>query len=151
MTLIIDAENMILGRLASEIAKFLLRDTENVVVVNAEKCLITGNPRYVVEKYRRRAAKRTLTNPLRGPFYPRSPTKIIRRTVRGMLPWKKAKGKEAYSRLKVYLSIPEEIKESGDEITKFDSADGSSLKRKCLTVGEVASRIGPYRPSNTAE
>ncbi|MHA1448005.1 MAG: 50S ribosomal protein L13 [Candidatus Hodarchaeales archaeon] len=149
MTLIVDAENMILGRLASEIAKYLLRETENVVIVNAEKCLITGNPRYVVEKYRRRAAKRTLTNPLRGPFYPRSPTKIVRRTVRGMLPWKKAKGKEAYGRLKVYLSIPEEIRESGEEIIKFVSADGSNLKRKCLTVGEVASRIGTYRPADT--
>lgn len=151
MTLIIDAENMVLGRLSSEIAKYLLRETENVIVINAEKCLITGNPRYVVEKYRRRAAMKTKTNPLRGPFYPRSPTKILKRTVRGMLPWKQAKGKEAYSRLKVFLGYPEEIRELGVSLTRFVAADGSNLKRKCMTVGEVASRIGTYDPSETAD
>ncbi|MHA2333403.1 MAG: 50S ribosomal protein L13 [Candidatus Hodarchaeales archaeon] len=143
---VIDAEKMILGRLASEIASFLLRETDDVFIVNAEKCLVTGNPRYVVEKYRQRAAKRTATNPKRGPFFPRSPTLIVRRTVRGMLPWKQARGKEAYRRLKVFIGVPEEIKKTGEDFVKFDSADGSKLRRRCLTVGEIASRIGPYRP-----
>lgn len=144
MTLIVDANEMILGRLASETASRLLKEKDDVIIVNAEKCLVTGNQRYVVEKYRRRAAKRTATNPRHGPFYPRSPAQIVRRTVRGMLPWKRAKGKEAYRRLKVFIGVPDEVKNSGEEIIRFDSADGSQLKRRCLTVGEIASRIGPY-------
>ncbi|MFW9991051.1 MAG: 50S ribosomal protein L13 [Candidatus Odinarchaeota archaeon] len=142
--MIIDAEKMILGRLASETASYLLKGTDNVIIVNAEKCLVTGNHRHVVEKYRRRTAIKTATNPKRGPFYPRSPAQIVRRTVRGMLPWKQAKGKDAYRRLKVFIGIPDEVKNSDEEIIRFDSADGSKLQRRCLTVGEIASRIGPY-------
>ncbi len=102
---IINAEDAIIGRLASIVAKRLLSG-EQIIVVNAEKALISGNPGSVAEKYLDRYHIKTKSNPLKGPFYPRKPDQILKRTIRGMLPYKKSRGKEAYKRLKVYNSVP---------------------------------------------
>ena len=102
---IINAEDSIIGRLASNIAKRLL-EGENIVIVNAEKGLISGDPGFLAQKYLKRYHIKTKSNPLKGPFFPRKPDQILKRTVRGMLPYKKHKGKEAYKRLKVYCDLP---------------------------------------------
>lgn len=46
------------------------------------------------------------TNPSRGPYHFRAPAKIFWRTVRGMLPHKLYRGKQALDRLKVFEGIP---------------------------------------------
>ena len=107
---IIDAKNAVLGRLASTIAKRLLNG-ETIVIVNAEQSLISGNERFITEKYKNRIKKKTKSNPLKGPFYPRRSDLIFKRTVRGMLPYKNKRGKDAYERLYIYNSIPEPIKD----------------------------------------
>lgn len=58
-------------------------------------------------KYHDFLRKRTLTNPTRGPFHFRAPSRIFFRTVRGMLPHKTARGAAAMERLKVFEGIPE--------------------------------------------
>lgn len=45
------------------------------------------------------------TNPKRGPFHERSPAAILKRTVRGMLPYKTRRGAEALERLQVIILI----------------------------------------------
>ena len=50
--------------------------------------------------------KRMNTNPKKGPIHYRSPSKILWRTVRGMLPHKTARGQAALERLKVFEGIP---------------------------------------------
>jgi len=143
--IIVDADKQILGRMASEIAKILLKETDSkITVINAEKAVVTGNKRFLVGKYKKRAELRTNTNPLAGPFYPRSPDALVRRTVRGMLPWKKYKGREAYRRLKVYMGVPENIEKKN--VIQFDQANGTNLKSKHLTTGDIAIRIGGYKP-----
>ncbi len=113
---IIDASNHILGRLSSYIAKKLL-EGEKIVVVNAEKAIITGNPENVFERYKEKYDRGSKE---KGPYFPRHPEKIFKRTVRGMLPWKSKRGREAYRRLRVFIGIPEQLK--GKDFEKVDIA-----------------------------
>ncbi len=133
---IYDAENQILGRLATRIAKDLLNG-EKVFVVNVEKAVISGDPKSIVKEYLRRIHK---GDPHKGPFFPRTPEGIFKRSVRGMLPWKKAKGREAFKRLKVYVGVPEEFK--GKEFIKIEDADASKLRTKYITIGELSLALG---------
>lgn len=99
---VIDVSGLVVGRAASLIAQRLLAG-ESIVVVRAEKSVVTGSRRTVLEHYRAaraRGSKRT------GPHYPRYPDRIFRRTVRGMLPHLKSRGKAAYARLEVHIGVP---------------------------------------------
>ncbi len=137
---IINAEGLILGRLASKVAKMLL-EGEEVVIVNADKAIITGNREDIFAKYKQRTELRTRTNPRRGPFYPKRSDEIVRRTIRGMLPWKTDRGRKAYRRLKVYAGIPREFQ--GKEFETIIEADASRIATpKYVTVGEVAKFLG---------
>ncbi|MEM4524429.1 MAG: 50S ribosomal protein L13, partial [Archaeoglobaceae archaeon] len=80
---VINAEGHILGRLCSVIAKRLLMG-ERIVVVNAEKAVITGNKANIFERYKEKYDRGSKE---KGPYFPRHPEKIFKRTVRGMLPW----------------------------------------------------------------
>jgi large subunit ribosomal protein L13 len=133
---IYDAENQIVGRLATVIAKELLKG-EKVVVVNAEKAVLSGDPKFKKEFYLQRIQR---GGPKHGPFFPRQPDGIFRRAVRGMLPWHKPKGREAFKRLKVYIGVPEEFKNKKFE--KVADADASKLKCKYITLGELSLEIG---------
>ncbi len=134
--LVYDAKGMILGRLASIIAKKLL-EGEKVVVVNCEKAIISGDPKMKIKEYLR---KRLRGSPQHGPFYPRTPDGIFRRTVRGMLPWKKHKGREAFRRLKVYIGVPKEFE--GKEFLRPKEADASKLRTKYITLEEISLALG---------
>lgn len=134
--IIYDAENQILGRLASRIAKDLLRG-EKVFVVNCEKAVISGNPKKISELYLQKIQRGDVK---KGPFFPKTPDGIFRRTVRGMLPWKKAKGRKAFKNLKVFIGIPEELK--GKEFKKFESADAKKLKCKFIYLSNLSTSLG---------
>ncbi|WP_048149388.1 50S ribosomal protein L13 [Palaeococcus ferrophilus] len=137
---IINADGLILGRMASKVAKMLL-EGEEVVIVNAEKAIITGNREYIFAKYKQKTLFRSISNPRRGPFYPKRSDEIVRRTVRGMLPWKKDKGRKAFRKLKVYAGIPKEFE--GKELETISEAHISRLATpKFVTVGEVAKFLG---------
>lgn len=133
---IIDAQGLILGRMASVIAKRLL-EGESIIVLNAEKATISGKRLQIVKE-----AKTFLEvgHPRKGPYHPRMPDKIVRRTIRGMLPRKKSKGKQAYKRLKVYLGTPSEFND--EEIQTIPDASAEKLKSPYITVGELAKEIG---------
>ncbi len=134
--IIIDAKGLILGRMASIIAKRLLQG-ESVIVLNAEKTAISGKRLQIVKE-----AKTFLEvgHPRKGPFHQRRPDRIVRRTIRGMLPRKKPKGMQAFKRLKVYLGAPMEF--NGKEIQTILDASAEKLKSPYITVGELAKEIG---------
>ena len=112
--IVYDAENQILGRLSSVVAKKLI-EGENVTVVNVEKAVLSGNKKSNVDHYMQRVKR---GDPIKGPFFPRTPVGIFRRAVRGMLPWKKSSGKDAYKRLKAYVDVPEELKGKEDSFER---------------------------------
>lgn len=108
---VIDASGLVLGRAASLIARRLL-EGESIVVVNAEKSVVTGSRAHVIADYteaRARGSKRT------GPHFPRYPDRIFRRTVRGMLPHLKTRGKVAFARLEVHIGVPPRYQASSAE------------------------------------
>ena len=78
--MIIDGEGCVLGRLASITSKNLL-EGEEVVILNAEKIMLTGNRDWAYAKYKQRVDRASISNPRDlGPKYPRRPDDIFRRT-----------------------------------------------------------------------
>ena len=126
---------MIVGRLASIVAKELLNG-EEIVIVNAEKAVITGNKDFIIKKYFER---RNIGSVRKGPYYPKMPDKILKRTIRGMLPMKKSKGKSAYKRLKVYMGTPPQFKDK--EFTNFEDAKNKKLKG-FITLKDLSVQLG---------
>jgi large subunit ribosomal protein L13 len=131
-----DATDQILGRLSSVIAKDLLNG-EKVMVVNCEKAVMSGNPRFTVSKYLERISRGDIKH---GPFFPKTPDRIFRRAVRGMLPRKKAKGRDAFKNLKAFIGMPEEFKNKSFD--KIKAKDANTLKTKYITLGEISAAIG---------
>ena len=135
----IDASGLILGRMASVVAKLLLQG-ETIVILNAEKTIISGKR---ISKMKEAKAFLQVGHPRKGPLHRRRPDRIVRKTIRGMLPFKKPKGKKAYRSLKVFLGVPAEFR--GKE-TKISFADADKLRCPYITVGELAKTIG-WAPS----
>lgn len=133
---LINADGLILGRMASMVAKRLLNG-EEIVIVNAERAVLSGKRRSKVKE-----AKTFLEvgAPERGPFHYRKPDRIVRKTVRGMLPIRKPKGHQAYKRLKVFIGTPRELKDQKTET--FANAQANKLTCPYFTVGEYAKEIG---------
>jgi large subunit ribosomal protein L13 len=77
---------------------------------------------------------------IHGPFYPRRADLIFKRTVRGMLPWDRPIGRDAYRKLKVYVGVPKEFEAS--EKVKFEGATGRFSRDKYVTLSEVSAFLG---------
>ena len=137
--IVVDAEGSILGRLASQVAKRLLEGYE-VSIVNCEKAVISGKKQSILKEYLELHKKHTLSNPRRGPFHQKRPDRLVRRTVRGMLPYKKPRGKAAYHRLRTFIGVPEELK--SEQKIKFNVADARKLQCDKITVGELCQEFG---------
>lgn len=105
--LIVDAENAVLGRMASLAAKAALMGKE-VIVVNAEKTILSGKKQDIAAKYLTLRKKGGSSQ--KGPIFTASSERIVKRTIRGMLEHKKGKGREAFKRIRCYDQIPEELK-----------------------------------------
>jgi large subunit ribosomal protein L13 len=140
---IIDASNLILGRVASFAAKRALQG-EEVVVFNAENAVISGTKANIVEEAKRRLKTRTLASQSKAPTHPRRPDTYVRRVIRGMLPRKKPKGRGAFRRIRVYIGVPEEYRDKST--VKIPEAEASKLRCKYVTVGQLSEEIGgPWR------
>ncbi len=107
--IIIDAEGIPRGRIASYVAKIALGGKE-VAIINSEKAIISGADKSNISDFKRLRALNTI-KPEKGPFFSKSTEKIMKRTIRGMLPdFRRGKGKEAWRRIKCYNGIPGEFK-----------------------------------------
>lgn len=137
---IIDAKNMILGRMATRVAKMAILG-EEIVVVNCEKAYISGRPSLVKDKFQQRRDRGV---PLRGPYISRSPDCLVRRTVRGMLPYKQEKGLLAYKRVMTYIGVPE--KYSKEKLLSFNDCEISKLPTlKFVSLKDISRHIGSKR------
>jgi large subunit ribosomal protein L13 len=129
---VVDAGDCILGRVASQVAERVL-DGERVAVVNAEQSVITGREEQIKEKYLDRRSHGSD----RGPYYPKRPDRIFKRSIRGMLPYKKPRGREAFENVRVYV---------GNPYDEAERLDGTSLDRlskiKFTSLGEVSESLG---------
>ena len=133
---LVNAEGLIVGRMASKVAKRLLNG-EEVIILNAEKAIFSGKKKAkILEAH----IFLEVGAPERGPFHYRRPDRFLRKTVRGMVPYKQPKGKEAYGRLKVFMGVPLEFKDK--EMITFEEASSAKLKGPHFTLGELAKEIG---------
>ncbi len=112
---VINAEGAVLGRLASEVAKMLMKD-EKVIIVNAEKAIITGKIDEIYAKYKQRIDRADISNPRKGPKFPRRPDMLVKRTIRGMIP-KTSRGKRMLKALRVYMGVPKEYAGKAETLT----------------------------------
>ncbi len=136
---VVDATDHIAGRLCSYITKLLLSG-KRVVVVNAERAMISGKKESILREWHEFLEISSVVHPKHGPFHPRRPDMILRRMVRGMLPRKKPKGINAFKRLRVYIGVPEDYANS--QYTRFDDAMIRKQRSYYTSIEEVARSIG---------
>ena len=135
--MIIDASGMILGRLASLAASKLLAG-EEISIVNAEKAIISGRRESIYREYEEMKNRGSTE---KGPHYPKRPERIMKRTVRGMLPHKTKRGREAMSRLKIYVGVPPEFQ--GMNLERPESAKMTRLgTAKYIELGDISRKFG---------
>ena len=103
---VVDAKGHLVGRMASIIAK-QLQLGQRVVVVRCEKAVYSGKHYRNKLNFMEIRHKHNNTNPRRGgPFHQTAPSRIVYRTIRGMIPYKTAKGAAAMGRLKCFDGCP---------------------------------------------
>ena len=138
-TVYVDATNQIAGRLSSKVAKLLVSG-KRVIVVNAEKSLISGSKTSVVRQWQERLEIASHVNPIYGPNHPRRPDNILKRMVRGMVPRKKTKGDLAMKRLRVFVGVPSGV--NGAKLTQFEDAAASRPIPVYVTMKELSKTLG---------
>ena len=135
---IYNGEGMILGRLAARVAKDALLG-EEVKVVNCEKIVISGSKEINFARAKQKRGR--YGHPHRSQTHSRLPDRWVRRSIRGMLPWKQARGKEAYKQIMCYNGVPEEFA-GNDLIALTDSSQKKLPNLKYVTIGEICRHIG---------
>ncbi len=106
--IIIDANEAIFGRLCSYAAKQALEGND-VIIVNCENAIISGNKKDIIKKHQILKAKGGFSQ--KGPRYSKIAYKILKRGIRGMLPdHRKGIGRIAFKRVICYDKIPEELR-----------------------------------------
>ena len=134
MVAIIDAEGAVLGRLCTTVAKRLLKG-EEIAIVQSEKVIVTGKKDMIKAHYKQ---EREVGTYRKGPFYPRMPDRILKRTIRGMIPYQEPHGRAAFKRLKCYIGVPKVYQ--GKSFEKITTAEKHPAD--FMTLQEVAQFLG---------
>lgn len=107
---VIDGKNAVLGRLASYSAKELLKG-EEIIILNCNEVVITGNKKNIRENFETKRQKGGSAQ--KGPIHSKDSEKIVKRTIRGMLPdYRKGRGRIAFKKIKCYAGVPKEFEGS---------------------------------------
>ena len=135
--MIIDANNLILGRLGTFVAKKALLG-EKIDIVNCENAIFTGDKYDIFGRYDKVLHTGT---PAKGPFTRKRPDRFVQRAIRGMLPYKKGRGREAFKNIKCYMGVPDELK--GQKKETINGANAEKLPNlKYVTIKDVCMHIG---------
>jgi len=107
---IIDGTNAVLGRLASYVAKEALKG-EEFVILNCDKVVVTGNKKNIQGKFQERRSRGGSSQ--KGPFHIKTSERVVKRTIRGMLPDHRAgRGRVAFKKIKCFNGVPKEFEEA---------------------------------------
>lgn len=132
---VIDGTDVVFGRMASQIAKKALAG-EEVHLINAEKIILNGDPATITERYLQRRRLKNKADPELSPKWPKVPHMLVKRMIRGMLPWKTARGKTAYKKIFVYTGNPKELKAEEFKAKKHDGISPHlTIRRLCRMMG----------------
>jgi large subunit ribosomal protein L13 len=138
MAKIINGEDLIVGRVASYVAKNILKDGEEYHIYNAEKMVFSGNMKPLLNKYLMRRRLKNKANPEHSPFWPKRPDFLVKRIIRGMLPYDKPTGKTIYKKIKVYIGNDEQL--NGIEV-EFDGSYNKAKLDKYVTVRDLSKAL----------
>jgi large subunit ribosomal protein L13 len=130
---IIDGTGLLLGRVCSYAAKAALMG-DDINIVNCEKIVISGDKKRVLANEKVRRSRKSY--PLKSAKFSRLPQKYVKRAVRGMLPYKKERGLNAFNKIKCHTGIPAEFADQ-----KMEIVAGAELKKlpnlKYISVQEI--------------
>ncbi len=138
--MIIDAKDLILGRLASTVAKHAM-EGEEVSIINCEKIVITGKKAVTTAKAKMRRVD--IGHHIKGPFYSREPESFVKKSIQGMIPHKSARGSVALKRIRCYIGVPAQFKDQLAEsiahahISKSNAEDFITVGRICRLQGST--------------
>ena len=135
--MIIDANNLILGRLGTFAAKKALLG-EKIDIVNCENAVVTGDKYGIFAKYNKILHRGT---PAKGPFTRKMPDRFVKRAIRGMLPYKKGRGREAFKNIKCYIGVPDNLKDQKKDTIKDANVD-KVQNFKYVKVIDICRHIG---------
>ncbi len=134
--IIIDAENSILGRVATTAAKQALLG-EDIAIINADKAIVSGTKQEVFARYKQRYARGV---PSKGPFILRAPDRLVKRTIRNMIPYKTPRGREAFARIKCFVGVPAEFADKDAVIVGKNKRELPN--NKFVTIKEISRNLG---------
>jgi large subunit ribosomal protein L13 len=137
MVTVIDGKNLIYGRLSSNVAEMIMSG-EEVIILNAEQILITGEKNMVFAQFKEKIDHGDTTK-RKGPFYPRRSDLLFKRCVRGMIPWTTTSGRDAYRRLHVFIGTPKQFEDCEKQIPVEASRE---ITGKYTTLGAVSKFLG---------
>ena len=139
MVTVINGDGLLLGRLASLVAQRGLAG-EEIAIVNVENVVISGSRARVLANYRHKR-ERGASGAHWGPFVPRRPDHLMKRTIRGMLPYKRPRGVDAMKAIKCYVGVPAEF--AGREMEVLEEAHMNRLNNpNHVTLGAVSTFLG---------
>jgi len=107
---------------------------ETIDIVNCENIIISGKKQVVFAKYDR---LNKMGVPRKGPFISVDPQKFVKRIIRGMIPYKQPKGRDALSRIKLYKGVPKAFE--GKELEKVAQ---SELRVNYVKISEICKFVG---------
>jgi large subunit ribosomal protein L13 len=137
--IVVDGTNLIAGRLASHVAKLLLKGNR-VSIVNCEEIMLSGTRSNIIQEYKDFLKIASIIHPDHGPFHPRRPDTIMTRMIRGMLPRKKPSGITAHKRLRAYIGSPKQLKSL--KKIQFDKAKITRSTANYTTMADLGRTIG---------
>ncbi len=131
-TMVIDATDTVLGRLASYAAKQSLLG-KKIIIVNCNNAIVTGKRASILRNYRQRRQRGGSS--LKGPHFPKSPERIMKRTIRGMLSYKQGRGYVAFKQIRCYNDTPPEYQSSEKTLLNEEK------KTSVLTLNEISAEL----------
>ncbi len=134
-TILINIGGCVAGRVAAFAAKKALQGNK-VIIFNSEKAVIIGKKKDILERYKHKFSLGR--DPQKGPHFHRVSDKVMRRIIRGMLPRKKTKGREALKRVLCFRGIPEKFVEKEKEMKIIAKADAINF----LTLHDICKLLG---------
>lgn len=134
MKVIIDATGLKIGRLAQYAAKRALKG-DKIDIINIEQAVMTGSRDAIMKKYGDQYTRGIYT---KGPFQPRMADRFARRIIRGMLPYRTPRGREAFENIMCFIGNPRN--ETGE---KYEQAALSTTTiQKFMTLKEICQLLG---------
>ena len=130
-TNVYDGTDAVFGRIASVVAKDLLKGN-SVNVINCEAMIVSGDKKLFAKKILTKG-EMGRGGSMKGPSYPRVADRLVKRMIRGMLPWDRSKGRAAFKQLKCYIGNGDVTEEEVAKAIKFNH----KMPMKHSTIKEI--------------